>query len=311
MDLLKAATNSTSVYVGKLIQPTKPIKEDSDDNAHFDFDAEKIIRFNFSNQEHSFLIDKTLSKDQGLTFDVFKNIEEVKADEPVEEDEDGNPVAAKVESTEPQENFPRHILVPEVVREPRMHFYRVPRLGSYLAIRLEYDSCLFEDAFDTGLADFLSMRERQKQLQEDIRAWEEHQKELQEEAEAAGEPFVPEKKVFEEITAKPFKTQKVQLVVCLNTLGQDRNFSDDERKAALRTVQQYRDIWEQNEQENLKADIEHRLDQLDADKKYKEVHEALDNAELEIKSEQALQPKDGDDPHSEDHRQNMLRKARF
>jgi hypothetical protein len=50
--------------------------------------------------------------------------------------------------------------VPEVVREPRMHFYRVPRLGSYLAIRLEYESCLFEDAFDAGLADFLSMRER-------------------------------------------------------------------------------------------------------------------------------------------------------
>lgn len=100
-------------------------------------------------------------------------------------------------------------------------------------------------------------------------------------------------------------------MVCLNTLGQDRNFSDDERKAALRTVQQYRDIWEQNEKDNLRADIEQRLFQLDLDKKYKEVHEALDNAELEIKSEQALAPKDGDDPTSEDQRQNMLRKARF
>lgn len=77
--------------------------------------------------------------------------------------------------------------------------------------------------------------------------------------------------MFEEVIAKPFKTQKVQLVVCLNTLGQDRNFSDDERKAALRTVQQYRDIWEQNEKDNLKADIESRLFQLDLDKRYKEV----------------------------------------
>lgn len=92
MDLLRTATNSTSVYVGKLIQPTKPIKEDSDDTAHFDFDAEKIIRFNFANKEHQFLIDKTLSKDQGLTFDVFKNIEELKTDEPVEEDENGEPI---------------------------------------------------------------------------------------------------------------------------------------------------------------------------------------------------------------------------
>ena len=69
--------------------------------------------------------------------------------------------------------MPRHILVPEVVREPRMHFFKVPRLGSYLAIRLEYESCLFEESFDLGLTDYLSMRERQKQLQEDMKTWEE------------------------------------------------------------------------------------------------------------------------------------------
>ena len=38
--------------------------------------------------------------------------------------------------------------MPEVVRDPRVHFYKVPRLGSYMAIRLEYNSCLFEEAFD-------------------------------------------------------------------------------------------------------------------------------------------------------------------
>jgi len=35
-----------------------------------------------------------------------------------------------------------HIYVPEVVREPKMHFYKVPRLGAFLAIPLEYKSCL-------------------------------------------------------------------------------------------------------------------------------------------------------------------------
>jgi hypothetical protein len=56
-----------------------------------------------------------------------------------------------------------------------MHFFKVPRLGSYLAIRLEYESCLFEDSFDLGLTDYLSMRERQKQLQEDMKTWEEQE----------------------------------------------------------------------------------------------------------------------------------------
>lgn len=44
--------------------------------------------------------------------------------------------------------FPKSVYVKEVVREPRMHFYKVPRLGSYLAIKLEYDSCLFEESLN-------------------------------------------------------------------------------------------------------------------------------------------------------------------
>lgn len=81
---------------------------------------------------------------------------------PEEELEEGQEPTEKV-AKEPEEKFPNHVLVPEVVREPRMHFFRVPKLGSYLAIRLEYQSCLYEDSFDAGLVDYLSMNERQKQ----------------------------------------------------------------------------------------------------------------------------------------------------
>jgi len=35
-----------------------------------------------------------------------------------------------------------------------MHFYKVPRLGSYLAIRLEYESCLFEEALNAAVVDY-------------------------------------------------------------------------------------------------------------------------------------------------------------
>jgi len=47
--------------------------------------------------------------------------------------------------------MPKFIYVKDVVREPRMHFYKVPRLGSYLAIKMEYDSCLYEEAFDAAV----------------------------------------------------------------------------------------------------------------------------------------------------------------
>ena len=53
-------------------------------------------------------------------------------------------------------SFQYHIYVPEVVREPKMHFYRVPRLGAFMAVPLEYNSCLFEKSLDQSIADYLT-----------------------------------------------------------------------------------------------------------------------------------------------------------
>lgn len=54
-------------------------------------------------------------------------------------------------------NF-RHIYVKEVVREPRMHFYKVPRLGAFMAVPLVYNSCLFEEALDNAVQDYLETK---------------------------------------------------------------------------------------------------------------------------------------------------------
>lgn len=61
----------------------------------------------------------------------------------------------------------------ECVREPRMHYYDVPKLGSYLAIKLEYQSCLFEQAYDEAVDDFMKKEAaRAEQLKQKIE-WEE------------------------------------------------------------------------------------------------------------------------------------------
>ena len=125
-DHIKKYTNASAVYVGKLVSPKKSITDDDDDTAHVDDSGEKIIHFSHANSEHDFLVDKVLKKTEGLTFDVFN-------DRPATDDQ-GEPIV--YEDLE-------HVLVKEVVREPRIHFYKVPRLGSYLAIRLEYNSCLY------------------------------------------------------------------------------------------------------------------------------------------------------------------------
>lgn len=40
-----------------------------------------------------------------------------------------------------------------MVKEARMHFFKVPKLGSYLAVKLEYETCIFEEALDAGVLD--------------------------------------------------------------------------------------------------------------------------------------------------------------
>lgn len=127
-----------------------------------------------------------------------------------------------------------------------------------------------------------------------MKQWEIDEKERREEAEAEGQEFKPQAFNMEEPVPQPFKTQKVTFVVCLNTLGKDRTFSNEERLAALRLVQQYRDIWEQSEDDHLRADIQMTLEMMEADRKYKESHEALDNTEMEAKIEEMCAPKDSD-----------------
>jgi hypothetical protein len=67
--------------------------------------------------------------------------------------------------------FPKHVYVKEVVREPRMHFFKVPKLGSYLAIKLEYDSCLFEEALNTAVVDYLDVKQRLKEQEEEMKQY--------------------------------------------------------------------------------------------------------------------------------------------
>jgi hypothetical protein len=47
-------------------------------------------------------------------------------------------------------DFP-HIYVKEVVREDKMHYFKVPRLGCFMAVPLEYSSCMFEDALEVAV----------------------------------------------------------------------------------------------------------------------------------------------------------------
>jgi hypothetical protein len=76
--------------------------------------------------------------------------------------------------------------------------------------------------------------------------------------------------------------------VCLNTLGQDREFTQDEIKFAQRTVRDFAAQWEKIERANLEQDVQMRLATIIADLEYKKEREVPDNQELEKKVEESV-----------------------
>lgn len=60
---LKTTSDSTAVYIGKVVNPIKEIKEDDDDQAHIDPNAVAQIQFCHSDDSHNFMVDKILKQD--------------------------------------------------------------------------------------------------------------------------------------------------------------------------------------------------------------------------------------------------------
>ena len=62
-----------------------------------------------------------------------------------------------------------------------MFYYKFPRLGSYLAIKLEFNSCLSEEAFDAAVENYQEVDQLNINLEEEKKQWEEEQEELEKE----------------------------------------------------------------------------------------------------------------------------------
>jgi len=90
---------------------------------------------------------------------------------------------------EDADGLPTHLIVDEVIKEDRIHFYQVPRLGSYLAIKLEYNSCLYEDAFDKAVDDYGDVMDKNEGIEKLKKEDEEEDKKLMKEKKERGQVY--------------------------------------------------------------------------------------------------------------------------
>ena len=142
-----------------------------------------------------------------------------------------------------------------------MHFQKVPRLGCFMAIPLVYNSCLSNEALEEAVEDYLVVskereeQDRQKAEYEAKRAQDESQlKDDEEDKDWTPAPFAP------------FKTFKEEYIICMDTLGQDRQFSNDQKRFTLHTILSYKEAWEAQEVASLTADRDRKLELMKVEK---------------------------------------------
>lgn len=197
---------ATGVYIGQLDPPMKPIKDDDDDTAHIDAEAPLVIKFKHANKDHEeFMIDAVLTNDQGIAHGLFREGEEEGEAEAAAEDEE-DPDVKKVAKVIDILTTSKFKYIPEVVEEPKIHFMKVPRLGSFMAIPLVYNSCLFEASLDNAIEDWTEVSAQMAVQNEEKKEYDAEQDAIKEDRVKAGEEYVPEAREWPEIEAKPFDT---------------------------------------------------------------------------------------------------------
>ena len=137
-----------------------------------------------------------------------------------------------------------------------------------MAIPLVYNSCLSVEAVDAAIEDWAEVSKQIEAQDKEKAEWEAEQQQLREDAEKAQQEFEPEPREWEELAIKPFATTEQSFVVCIDTLGQDRELTNDQKRFALETVSKFKDTWEQFENTKLLADRDMRMQIVEEDKEW-------------------------------------------
>ena len=128
VDYMQEYTRSTSTYVAQLVAHKLKIEEDDDETAHIDDKSSRHLDIiHVSPKGYEFALRKTIEVNEGVSHDVFEIKEEKHTTD--EEHAEGEGEPEKVEKAKPHSNY---FMIDEVVREKRIKFFRVPRLGSLL-----------------------------------------------------------------------------------------------------------------------------------------------------------------------------------
>jgi len=191
---------------------------------------------------------KKTKVEDGITFEVFQ---ELSTQNKNNEESQESPAENTLEVVKP---LVPTIFIPEVVREPKMKYYKVPRLGCYFVCALTYKSYLNEESFDKAIENYYIVQEKINKQKEEKIEKEAEIAEAKRQAEEDETEYVEEVIEWEKFEEPPYENKEIQFVVCQDTLGQDRLFLEEEKEVTKDLVLFISKSWEEKEKSQLTED---------------------------------------------------------
>ena len=295
----KNIIGATGVYISKYDLKRKyPIDPDADENGHIDPSNTKVLQYvNWCN-DHSFLHHQFLSPSEGVTYKLIGkgegDEEEGEGENPEEkkEEEEGDGDDEEKKEKEPKEEVLKHLIIEEVVNEPKMKFFREPRLGCYYAIDIRYQSSMQYSSLLSAIENFkeykVKKEEQDKRLaekeeeekqkaqeegtqeknEEKDKEKEEEEVEEEENKKEGDEEEIPteERDLDKPVVLKDFEKVEQIYVLSIDTMGQEKVFNEEEKKYILDIAKLIKNSMENHEKALLEKDRDLRMEYLSIEK---------------------------------------------
>ena len=275
---------------------------------------EDSINYVAANDDHEFLLDQQLERGSGVILDLWPKRDEDDEEPEPEEEEEEEPeddeeedvearnarIAAKKAAKEAKLREIKVLAVPNTLNgelADRIHFHKLPNVGGFLAVSIQYPSVLNEESLTSGVEIRQTPPEEPEEAEEKE---EEEEEEAEEENEDKDEEDNSEKKaeeddatageeggaaVAEEGTEHPINEQtlspeeieeqkkaseyaeiydkvskkQVHYAVCLDTLGQVKTFSPKQIEEAKEFARALATKMEAIDRSHFRGEIERRI----------------------------------------------------
>ena len=246
---LKELSGATGCYLGIYDLKRKKVEEDDDETGHIDPSNAKVLRYIGWNDDHNFLEGQYLEQNQGVTFDLILPQQKPPQEGEEQKNQEKQPMPQIEQKKEemPKEPELNNILIKDVVNEPRMKFFREPRLGCYLSLDLTYKTSLNYNSLLSAIKCTKEYEEAKSAQEKRKREWSDQQEEIKAQINQEIEKEAEAKRILEEKEKAAAEARAAQE-------NEENNGSAEEKKEIPQVSVQNQSMTKKGEQASMEQE---------------------------------------------------------